>query len=383
MIRFSELMNMVLLTGAAVVLLWLVCRNNRAILWLDVRLLMGCMLLMALRLFILVESPVSSSVAVLRVYPELCRRLREPRFHWLGGEANLMLLLKALWALGAAASGAYRAGMYCRTRRQIRRYRWVRRPEYAEAVRKVNRELGRKVKFRLVSSREVPTPCVFGVTRPYIAVPEMEFTREELYFILKHEMLHYYRGDMLVRVLCEALKAVYWWDVFAYMLARLVYEMQEVNVDFKVIEGLPAEEQLRYPDCLVKVSRKREVRRREDLWAIGFRKESPSEANKRISLMLGNQDMGGRKTTASLLLSAGLLCMVVLCPNMLTFEPYGIPDEHVEGSVGVTGGGICCLDNKDGTYDIYIDGQYYMTVMEIFDERVPVYDSLEEVTGND
>lgn len=154
-------------------------------------------------------------------------------------------------------------------------------------------------------------------------------------------------------------------------------------MDFKVIEGLPAEEQLKYPDCLVKVSRKREVRRREDPWAIGFRKESPSEANKRISLMLGNQDMGGRKTTASLLLSGGLLCMVVLCPNMLTFEPYGIPDEHVEGSVGVTGGGICCLDNKDGTYDIYIDGQYYMTVMEIFDERVPVYDSLEEVTGND
>ena len=54
MIRFSELMNMVFLTGAAVALLWLVCRNNRAILWLDVRLLMGCMLLMALRLFILV-----------------------------------------------------------------------------------------------------------------------------------------------------------------------------------------------------------------------------------------------------------------------------------------------------------------------------------------
>ena len=44
MIRFSELMNMVFLTGAAVALLWLVCRNNRAILWLDVRLLMGCML---------------------------------------------------------------------------------------------------------------------------------------------------------------------------------------------------------------------------------------------------------------------------------------------------------------------------------------------------
>ena len=58
MIRFSELMNMVFLTGAAVALLWLVCRNNRAILWLDVRLLMGWMVMMSLRLFFVGESPV-------------------------------------------------------------------------------------------------------------------------------------------------------------------------------------------------------------------------------------------------------------------------------------------------------------------------------------
>ena len=40
MIRFSELVNMVILTGAAVVLLGIIFRNNNAILWLDVRLLL-------------------------------------------------------------------------------------------------------------------------------------------------------------------------------------------------------------------------------------------------------------------------------------------------------------------------------------------------------
>ena len=44
MIRFSELANMFFLTGAAVVLLKIIFRHNNAILWLDARLLLGCML---------------------------------------------------------------------------------------------------------------------------------------------------------------------------------------------------------------------------------------------------------------------------------------------------------------------------------------------------
>ena len=44
---------------------------------------------------------------------------------------------------------------------------------------------------------------------------------------------------------------------------------------------------------------------------------------------------------------------------------------------------ICCLDNKYGTYDISVDGQYFKTVTEVFDEHVPVYDELEEVKRND
>lgn len=95
--------------------------------------------------------------------------------------------------------------------------------------------------------------------------------------------------------------------------------------------------------------------------------------------MLKNQEIDGKKTTASFLLSAGILCMIVVGPNILTFEPYAIPEEKVEGSVGIKGGGICYLDNKDGTYDIYVDGQYFKTTIEVFDKGIPVYNTLEEV----
>ena len=162
------------------------------------------------------------------------------------------------------------------------------------------------------------------------------------------------------------------------MLGDLVSNMQEINVDFRIVKGLSKMEQLEYVDCLVKVARHRVKRKRENRWEISFRKESPSEVHKRISLMIKNQEISGKKTTASFLLSAGILCMIAVGPNVLTFEPYAIPEEKVEGSVGIKGGGICYVDNKDGTYDIYVDGRYFKTTIELFDEHIPVYNTLEE-----
>lgn len=383
MIRFSELVNLVFLTGAAVVLLQIIFRNNNAILWLDARLLLGCMMAMVLRLFILADSPVSNNVPIFRVYPDLCRFLRKTLLYWNGIEVNSIIVLQILWIVGVIFSAIYRIWGYIGTRRRIRSYKRLRNPEFAGAVKQINRELGRKAKFRLVTSKELSTPCIFGVVKPYIGMPEMELKSEEIYLVIKHEMLHYYRGDMIVKILCEALKAIYWWNPFVYMLGDLVASMQEINVDFRIVRGMPQMQQLEYVDCLVKVARNREKRKRENRWEISFRKESPSEVNKRIRLMLKNQEISGSKTTASFLLSAGILCLIVIGPNILTFEPYAIPEKDAIGSVAGKEGVIFYLDNRDGTYDIYIDGQYFKTTVEIFDKYIPVYNNLEEVKWND
>lgn len=298
MIRFSELVNMVILTGAAVVLLEIIFRNNNVILWLDVRLLLGCMLVMALRLFILADSPVASNIPIFKVYAEICWFLRDTLFYWKGISVSIMMLLQMLWIIGAVISALYRIRGYIVTQKRIRRYRRLRDSEFTEAVKRVNEELGRKAKFHLVVSEELGTPCIFGIFRPYIGIPKMELRPEEIYFVLKHEMLHYYRGDMIIKILCEALRAVYWWNPFVYMLGDLVSSMQEINVDFRVVRGLSEMEQLEYVDCLVKVARNRVKRKRENQWEISFRKESPSEIHKRISLMLKNQEVSGKKTTA-------------------------------------------------------------------------------------
>ena len=57
--------------------------------------------------------------------------------------------------------------------------------------------------------------------------------------------------------------------------------------------------------------------------------------------------------------------------------------EDSEGTIGVREGDIYYVRNSDGTYDVYIDDQYYKTILERFDKKIRVYNSLMEVKRND
>ena len=381
MVSFSVVTNILFFSSIAIVVLKIIFRNDNVVLRLDVRFLLACLLLIVLRLSVPVESPVVNRVPIFRIYPDVYRFLREPLCSMMS--ISKIEVLKMLWVAGAAVSALWRARNYYLTARRVRSYRTLKNPEYDRTVERINAEYGRKVRFHLVTSKGEAIPCVFGVFRPYIVVPERKYSQKEIYFILKHEMLHYFRGDMAVRALCEILKAVYWWNILIYILSDLVVDMQEINVDFGVVRKLPGIEQLEYSDCLISAARGEDGDRKKNIHTAGFRKGSPSTIHKRISLMLKSLDINGKKTVASLLLSVMIVCLITLCPSVFIFEPYSIVEEDKVGTVGVSEGNIYYVKNSNGTYDVYIDNQYYKTVLEIFDEKIKVYNSPMEVKGND
>ncbi len=382
MLSFSVVTNILFFSSVAIVVLKVIFRNDNVILRLDVRFVLLCLLLVVFRLSIPAESPLVSRIPVFKLYPEAYRFMREPLFEWIGVGISRIEILTAGWIVGALVWIVKRGRVYYLTARQIRSYRLLRNPEFDRTVEKINGEWGKGTKFRLVTAKSETVPCVFGVFRPYIVVPDRNYSSKEIYYILKHEMLHFYRGDMAIRILCEILKSVYWWNPLIYVLANLVVDMQEINVDFEIIRKLPDLEQLDYSDCLVSAIRADGYRKRNPYMA-GLKKGSPSVTHKRIGLMLKSLNMSGRKTVASIMLSVLVICLITLCPSVFIFEPYSIVKEDSEGTIGVREGDIYYVRNSDGTYDVYIDDQYYKTILERFDKKIRVYNSLMEVKRND
>lgn len=382
MFSFRALVSIILFSSIAVVLLKLVFRNNNAVLRMDIRFLMACMLLILFRMFVPIESPITNNIPVYKIYPDIYRFLRGMFLvDIFSFSITVLELVKLIWLAGAIIALAMLAKSYMDLMWSVHRCPELEDERICRIASKVNEEYGKKYSFKLVKEAAVSIPFVCGILKPVIVMPELELTDKEVYFILRHEMLHYYRGDTLIKVLCEILKAVYWWNPFMYMLSDLVSNMQEINVDFKIVEGLPDLYQLEYSQCLVRVAKTQQHKKAESRWRVSFKKESPSSTNKRISLMLRNMEINRKKTAASILLSVVILSLVVLCPNVIVFEPYSIPEELIDMSVGGREGGIWGVDNKDGTYDIYVDGIYLKTVSknEMADENIRIYDSLEDM----
>lgn len=381
MITFSALVNIVLFSSLSVILLSIVFKDNKVVLKLDIRFLLICMVIILFRLLIPVESPITNNIPVSNIYPDIYMFLKEPFYVIEGMELNILLLLKLIWLSGSVFFLAKIARSYLMLRKMIGSFHYLDNINVNDTLQKVQKEYSRKrtKKFRIVTGEFGNTPFVFGIFMPYIVIPSLSYNDDELYFILKHEMIHYYRGDLIVKLFCEILRAVYWWNPFVDMLESLINDLLEINVDFRIMKDLPEERKLDYSECLVKMAKKRELSKIENRWILAFQKESPSAVRKRISLMLDNLEIDKKKTTKSVMLSTVILALVVFCPNVLIFEPYSIAEEDAEGTFDLSEENVFYIRNKDGSFSLYINNEYAGTVNELLGENMMIFDSLEEI----
>ncbi len=377
MVDFSMVVNLFLFSGATAVVMKYVFKDNKAILRLDTRFLLICMMVIVCRMLVPVESPFASNIAVSKVYPGLYKMLKETVVVGYLGEANMIEVFQFVWFGGAVIRLSYITFSYIRLSLTIRSYPEIKNPSMLEIMERVNRKHKHPVKFRLVSSEVGSTPCVFGIFKPCIVLTDIIVTEKDLEYIFSHEMGHYYRGDLLVIILREVFNAIYWWNPFAYMLNGLIAQAQEINVDFGVLRKLKEEETFEYTECLLKLSGS--GGKDGERWLMSFRKEKPDLLNKRINLMIANLELSKRKTIASVLLTLVMIGLIGICPNVISLEPYGIPEADADGSIGLRDKGTYYFQNKYGTYDLYIDGEYVTTVYTIFDESIPIYYDIEEV----
>lgn len=380
MITFSALLNIILFSSLSVVLLKNVFRDNRAVLKQDIRFLLMCMVFILFRLLIPIESPITNSIPINHIYPNLYILLKASFYTNSLIQINILAMLKAIWLLGAAYFLAKVVQAYFRINKNVKSCKEYIVQPIDSIVGEILSKYRLKKDFRIVVDGCIKTPYVFGIFKPYIVLPPLTFTEKELFFILKHEIIHYYRGDLVIRLLSEITRAVYWWNPFVSILERLICNAQEINVDFKIMKELPKERKLEYSECLVKIAKKREMEKINSRWVVAFQKENSSEVYKRISLMLGNMDTSRKRTVSSVVLSILILGFAIYCPNLIIFEPYSIPDKDAEGTFDLKGDDSFYIRNSNGTYSLYLNGQYEVTVMQVADDKdVKVYNRVEEV----
>ena len=135
-------------------------------------------------------------------------------------------VLAVLWVLGALGSLGYRLTGYFRFSRHIRR---TGKPMELAGVPK---------RLRVYETSAAVSPMVMGILRPTLILPETALTESRLPYVLRHELVHYRRGDIVWRWVAVLATSIHWFNPMVYVAAAQMQEACEISCDWCVVRSM-------------------------------------------------------------------------------------------------------------------------------------------------
>lgn len=152
---------------------------------------------------------------------------------------------------GAAAFLLYQGVSYALFRRTVRRWkRDVARADYAAMLSDTAHDLGVSAPEMIVCEA-ISTPAVTGLLRPRLLLPHEHYDVQELRYILRHELCHLKRRDMLLKLVLLAANAMHWFNPVVYLMLRQADEDIELACDSAATDGLELPERAAYSRTLL------------------------------------------------------------------------------------------------------------------------------------
>ena len=105
----------------------------------------------------------------------------------------------------------------------------------------------------IVVSKSAYTPMLIGVFKPIIVLPDMCFAQAELDMILAHEIVHYRRKDLFVKLLMLIANAIHWFNPAVYALSRQLNTACELSCDEKVVSEMDLQNRRFYGETILQV----------------------------------------------------------------------------------------------------------------------------------
>lgn len=224
---------------------------------------------------------------------------------------------------------------------------------------------------------EIPmlsSPMLFSIRNPRILLPaENNYSDDDLHFIFRHEMTHFLHHDLLYKFFFQLLFIVYWWNPLKYILKRQVNNLLEINVDSSLTQNF--EDAIPYMECLIKIKKQCAVSNKNyfDSCTLSISNIKEGSLEKRFQLLAHPSKQPHRFSGIFILISISIF----LSSYFVTWEPLPVDNSSTmnEQDFILTEENAYAILNEDGTYDIYLYGEYLETVtsLKYYDSSLPVY----------
>lgn len=93
-------------------------------------------------------------------------------------------------------------------------------------------------RLRVYETSAAVSPMVMGILRPTLILPETALTESRLPYVLRHELVHYRRGDIFWRWLAVLATSIHWFNPVVYVAAAQMQEACEISCDWCVVRSM-------------------------------------------------------------------------------------------------------------------------------------------------
>jgi len=366
----------------AFIILGLLMRKLKFFIKFSVAPLLLLLVLSIFRMLMVVDVPISVIINSETIYPAIVNflRLEIVQHRIFGLSVNVVNIFICIWIIVAVYLVSKHIYMY-NSRRPffdlIGSSKHSTRDKHAESL--LVEIIGYDKHFRVFRSSWFSTPCTTSF-KPYIILPEIDFSDEHLRVILLHEWKHLRDKDVLTGLIIDAICLIFWWNPFVYILKKNFRFAQELKCDRFAVSNKA--DFNNYLDSFILVG---ELQKQK--WdyihgdgTVNNLINADDEVLDRFKALaqLGNSRFKRILATScfSIIVFALFLASyaVIILPIIWADVPISedFMEEYSDDAGIYMAGENYVVDNGDGTFSFYIDGQF-VGYMCSTDEQLSIF----------
>lgn len=175
-----------------------------------------------------------------------------------------------------------------------------------------------QVSGNIYHSSKVSSPFVFGIFRPRVYVP-LDMAPDESYPLIKHEVTHIKRKDLLFKSVGIFALALHWFNPLVWLALRLFERDMEMSCDEDVIRAFEGIDRAEYCTSLVNYARMSNAPK-YSVMPVSFGKQ---DVKMRVQNILKYENISGSATVAAILLFALAVTGCIFTPDYEKIEIEG------------------------------------------------------------
>lgn len=177
-------------------------------------------------------------------------------------DITMLDIVTLVWIIGSLIFISVHLISYSHYKRQVlKKGRMIKETRILSQIFRLRRELHINRTVCVMEYDEAESPMIIGFIKPVLVLPKEQYNSEDLFFILKHELVHFKRGDVYLKLLFVTANAVHWFNPIIWIMQKEAVIDMELSCDERVTQGTSFALRKAYTETLFSMLHKQCVRK--------------------------------------------------------------------------------------------------------------------------